>query len=143
MTQKMTKEEALNFLADGTKTGKLATIKKNGKPHTTPIWFVVDGNSLLFTTMNSSMKGRNLKNNPNYALTVDDQVAPYSFVIVEGKAEILNPTDEEKLKWATKIGGRYMGEKLAQQYGKRNAVPEEYLIRLHIDKTIALWNVSD
>ena len=49
----MTEEEALNFLSEGIKTGKLATIKKNRKPHTTPIWFVVDGKSLLFNTMNS------------------------------------------------------------------------------------------
>lgn len=42
-----------------------------------------------------------------------------------------------------KIARRYMGEEFAEQYARRNAVPEEYLVRLHIEKTIALWNVSD
>ena len=143
MAKRMTEEEALKFLAEGTRTGKLATIKKNGKPHTTPIWFVVDGKNLLFNTMNSSEKGKNLFNNPDFALTVDDQSPPYSFVIIEGKAEILDPTEEEKLMWATKIGGRYMGTDLAEQFGRRNSIPEEYLIRLGIEKMIAYWNVSD
>ncbi|OLS27291.1 MAG: hypothetical protein HeimC3_04620 [Candidatus Heimdallarchaeota archaeon LC_3] len=89
------------------------------------------------------MKRKNLSNNPYYALTVDDQIPPYSFVIVEGKAEILNPTDEKKLNLETKIGERYMGKDLAEQYGKRNANPEEYLIRLHIEKMIAFFKVSD
>lgn len=44
--------------------------------------------------MNNSNNGRNLTGNPNFALTVDDQVPPYSFVIVEGKVEILDPTEE-------------------------------------------------
>jgi hypothetical protein len=93
--------------------------------------------------MNSSKKGKNSSNNPDYALTVDDQIPPYSFAIVEGKVEILNPTNEEKLKWATKIGRKYMGEDLTEQFGKRKAIPNEHLVRLHIEKTFAFWNVSD
>ena len=143
MARKMTEDEALDFLAKGTKTGKLATIKKNGRPHTVPIWFVVDGKTLLFNTGETSIKAKNLKEFSYFALSVDDQEPMYSFVSVEGKAEILNPTNEELLKWATKIGGRYMGEELAEQYGKRNGVPGELLIRLHIEKIIGFWDVAE
>ena len=44
----MTRDEAMAFLAEGTRTGKLATIRKDGSPNVAPIWFVVDGDSLVF-----------------------------------------------------------------------------------------------
>ena len=34
------------------------------------------------------------------------------------------------LSWATRIGGRYMGAGLAEQYGRRNGVPGELLVRI-------------
>jgi hypothetical protein len=33
--------------------------------------------------------------------------------------------------WATKIAARYMGADRAEEYGARNAVEEELLVRLH------------
>ena len=38
----MSKNEIRNFLMQGTLTGKLATVKKDGSPHVVPIWFVLD-----------------------------------------------------------------------------------------------------
>jgi hypothetical protein len=37
------------FLAAGTRTAKVATVRKDGSPHVTPVWFVLDGNDLVFT----------------------------------------------------------------------------------------------
>jgi hypothetical protein len=31
------------FLSEGNRTGKLATVQAEGRPHVTPIWFVLDG----------------------------------------------------------------------------------------------------
>jgi hypothetical protein len=36
-----------------------------------------------------------------------------------------------------------MGADLAETYGKRNAVPEEYLVRAKITRTIAQADVAD
>ena len=47
------------------------------------------------------------------------------------------------LHWATVIGGRYMGEENAEQFGRRNAVPEEILARLVPDKVVALSAIAD
>jgi nitroimidazol reductase NimA-like FMN-containing flavoprotein (pyridoxamine 5'-phosphate oxidase superfamily) len=44
----MTPDEALAFLAEGTRTGKLATAQ-GGRPHVAPVWFVVDADDLVFT----------------------------------------------------------------------------------------------
>ena len=38
------------FVSEGTRTGKLATVRADGRPHVVPIWFVLDGDDLVFTT---------------------------------------------------------------------------------------------
>ena len=134
--KKMTQEEAYQFLATGTRTGKLATVRADGRPHVAPIWFVLDGEDLLFNTWHSSVKGRNLVRDGRIALTVDEEIAPYAFVIVEGVAEIIDDLVESK-KWATRIGARYMGPDQAEAFGARNGVPGELLVRVKVNKIVA------
>jgi hypothetical protein len=49
-------------------------------------------------------------------------------VLVRGEVT-LDDDVEAMLPWATKIGGRYMGQDQAEQLGRRNAVPGEVLVR--------------
>ena len=61
--------EALALLAsDPPHTGKLATVRIDGSPHVAPIWFVVDGDSLVFTTNEDTLKGRAIRRDPRVAL---------------------------------------------------------------------------
>ena len=135
--KKMSKAEAYEFLAKGTRTGKLATVREDGRPHVAPIWFVLDGDDLIFNTWHESVKGKNLVRDGRIALTVDEEVAPYAFVIVEGTVEITEDDPAESLRWATRIGARYMGEDQAEAFGKRNSVPGELLLRIKVDKIVA------
>jgi PPOX class probable F420-dependent enzyme len=137
----MTDDERRAFLAEGTRTGKLATMRRDGRPHVVPIWFVVDGDDLLFTTGAGTAKGKAIQRDPRVALCVDDQTPPYSFVSIEGTVEISHDLDE-MLVWATKIGARYMGADRAEEFGRRNAVPEELLVRLTPTKFVAEAAVS-
>ena len=41
----MSKAQIGRFLMQGTFTGKLATVKKDGSSHVVPIWFVLDNGS--------------------------------------------------------------------------------------------------
>jgi len=133
--QKMTLEEAKSFLLTGTRTGKLASVRANGRPHLAPVWFLLDGDDLMFTTWHETVKAHNIQREPRLSLCVDDQTPPYAFVMVEGTAVI--EEDPAALKhWATRIAARYMGEALAESYGQRNAVPGELLVRLTPTKII-------
>ncbi len=138
----MSHDEYLSFMAEGTRTAKLATVRADGRPHVVPIWFVMDGDDLVFTTARESVKGRSIRRDGRVALSVDDQAPPYSFVMVEGKAGIVEG-DEDMLLWATRLGGRYMGEDRAEEFGRRNAVPEEMLVRLRPEKVVAVKNMTD
>jgi PPOX class probable F420-dependent enzyme len=127
--------EAMQFLADGTRTGKLATASPTGAPHVAPIWFVVDGEDLVFTTAVTTVKGRNLRANPRAALTVDRSEFPYDWVVVRGPVVVVERAPD-LLEWATRIAERYVPEGRASEYGSRNAVPEELLCRLRIERIV-------
>lgn len=121
--------EQRNFLLRGTRTGKLATVRKDGRPHVVPIWFTLDGDTIIFTTGEHTVKAASIRRDPRICLCVDDETPPYAYIMVEGTAT-LSPDPDALRYWSTRIGGRYMGEDLAEAYGKRNGVPGELLVRL-------------
>lgn len=129
------------FAAAGTRTGKLAVVQADGRPHVTPIWFLLDGNEIVFTTNHSSVKARAIRRDPRAALCVDDQQPMYSYVMIEGDVSLSDDQDDVR-RWATALGARYMGEDRAAEYGTRNAVPGELLARLRITKVIAHRDVA-
>ncbi len=137
----MTRAEALAFLVSGTRTGKLATVRPDGRPHVVPIWFLVDDDEIVFTTWHDTVKYRNLTIDPRAALSVDLEAPPYAFVTVEGTVEI-SDDGERLLHVATAIGARYMGEDRAEEFGRRNAVEGEMLVRLSIDRIVARDDLS-
>jgi hypothetical protein len=129
------------FVMAGTRTGKLAVTRPDGRPHVTPIWFVLDGDDIVLTTHETSAKGRALRRDPRVSLCVDDQEPPYSFVVIEGTAALSDDLDDLRA-WATVIGGRYMGADRAAEFGARNGVPGELLVRITVGKVIAMRDVA-
>jgi PPOX class probable F420-dependent enzyme len=130
------------FLSEGTRTGKLSFLgAASGRPLVAPVWFVVEDDNLVFTTGKDTAKGRALARDPRVALCVDLERPPYAYVQVQGDAEI-SEDPAELLRAATTLGGRYMGADRAEEFGKRNAVPGELLVRLRPVKVLADFNVS-
>ncbi|MEV6208745.1 PPOX class F420-dependent oxidoreductase [Kitasatospora sp. NPDC051914] len=138
---RMTEPQWRAFLSHGTRTAKLATTRADGRPHVAPVWFVLDGDHLVITTGSTTVKGRNLTRDPRAMVCVDDQQPPYSFVLVQGRAEISEDPDELR-HWAGRLGARYMGEERAEEFAARNGVPGELLVRIRIDEVNAQGAVS-
>ncbi|MEU4204320.1 PPOX class F420-dependent oxidoreductase [Streptomyces sp. NPDC039022] len=141
MARKMSKDEWQSFLSEGTRTGKLSTVRADGSPHIAPVWFLLDGDDLVFNTGADTVKGRNLARDGRVALCVDDDRPPFSFAIVEGPAETSDELSEVRA-WATRIAARYMGEDRAEEYGARNGVPGELLVRVRISKVVAVADLA-
>ena len=137
----MTRQDAIDFISVGSRTGKLATASPTGAPHVAPVWFVVDGDDLVFNTGEQTVKGRNLRANPHAALTVDVSEFPYDFAVVRGPVS-LDPHAPDLLEWATRIAERYVPARLAPAYGKRNAVAGELLCRLRIDRISGAQDIA-
>ncbi|WP_413756027.1 PPOX class F420-dependent oxidoreductase [Streptomyces sp. MMBL 11-3] len=142
MAQKMTDEEWRAFVSHGTRTGKLSTVRADGRPHVAPIWFLLDGEDLVFNTGKDTVKGRNLARDGRVALCVDDDQPPYAYVVLQGHARISEDLDDVRL-WAGRIGARYMGEERAEEFAARNGVPGELVVRVAIEKVLAEAAVSD
>src|SRR4051812_41051830 len=132
----MTDAEWREFVLAGTRTGKVGLTRADGAPHVTPIWFLLDGDDLIFTTGKATLKGRILEQDRRVCLCADEDRPPYSFVVIHGTATLSEDLGELR-KWATALGGRYMGQDRAEQFGARNAVPGEYLVRVRITKVVA------
>ena len=138
----MSPEEITAFLSAGTRTGKLATVRANGAPHVAPIWFVLDGDDLVFMTGADTVKGKALRRDPRVAISVDLEDPPFAFVLVEGEVT-LSADLEEMLPLCIAIARRYMGADKAEAFGRRNAVEGELLVRLRPSKVIAMADVAD
>ncbi|MBX9638743.1 MAG: PPOX class F420-dependent oxidoreductase [Mycobacteriaceae bacterium] len=135
-------ERVVEFLSAGTRTGMLGFVASDGRPLVTPVWFVVDGGELVFTTHRETPKGRALQRDPRTVICIDDPRPPYSFVQVQGVVT-LSEDPQELLAIATRTGGRYMGAECAEEYGRRNAVPGEVVVRVQPTKVIAGFDISN
>jgi PPOX class probable F420-dependent enzyme len=139
----MSAAERRAFLTKGTRTGKLATVRADGSPHVVPIWFVLDDDdSLVFTVDAASVKAKALRRDPRVSVCVDEELPPYAFVLVEGTAILLDD-EPAKLRHTTRIGGRYMGADRAEEFGRRNAVPSELLVRLPPTRLVARAAIAE
>lgn len=128
--------EVISFLSEGTRTGKVGYLAADGRPLVAPIWFVVEDGQVVFNTARDSAKGRALARDPRVVMCVDLERPPYGFVQIQGLATTSEDMDE-LVSAATQIGGRYMGAERAEEFGKRNGVPGELVVRIMPTKVIA------
>ena len=140
----MSKAEVAAFLSSvPPRPGVLATVRADGRAHAAPVWYDVDDDgSLMFNTGERTVKGRNLARLGRASLCVDDDRPPFSFVVVEGAVEISADLDEVR-RWATRIGGRYMGPERAEEYGERNGVAGELLVRLRLERVVSARDLAE
>ena len=125
------------------RTGKLATVRPDGRPHLAPVWYDLDhDDAVVFNTGADTVKGRNLANDPRASFCVDDERPPFGFVVLEGRAEMFDDLAEVRA-WATRIGGRYMGPDRAEEYGARNGVEDELLVRLLVTRVVSEFDLAD
>jgi PPOX class probable F420-dependent enzyme len=106
-----------------------------------PIWFVLDGDDFVFNTGEHTIKGRALARTGIGALCVDEEHPPFAFVTVTGTVTITADLDDMR-RWATAIGRRYMGAGRGEEFGRRNAVEGELLVRLHADHVFAQTDIA-
>jgi PPOX class probable F420-dependent enzyme len=141
MAREMDADEQREFLRRGTRTAKLATTMRDGSPHVMPVWFVLEGAELVFNTAADTVKGRNLRRDPRASILVDDELPPFAFVHMRGRVTLSKDPDE-LLRTATEVAARYMGADRAAEFGARNAVPGELVVRFRPERVIALTGIS-
>ena len=124
------------------RTAKLAVVRADGSPHVAPVWVDLDGDIVVFMTSADTVKGKAIRRDGRVSLCWDDDRPPFSFVTVAGRAATSTDPDE-LLQWSIRIAGRYMGAEHAEEYGRRNAVPPEMVVRVTPTKITAKVAVAD
>lgn len=90
----------------------LATVRPDGGPQVNPMWFVYDGDVILFTHTDERQKFRNLQSNPLVAVSIQDPENPYRYLEIRGRVRDITPDPE---------GGFY--RELALRYGRDRGTP--------------------
>lgn len=139
----MSESEWSAFLRAGTRTGKLSVNVPSGRPTVTPVWFVFETDGVLrMNTSGSSAKAKALAVDPRACLIVDLEAPPYAYVRVDATASIVDDP-ESTLRVATEIGRRYMGEALAEDFGRRNGGEGQVVIEFTPTRITAVHDISD
>jgi PPOX class probable F420-dependent enzyme len=141
MAHVLPETEWRRILGATTHPGKLATVTRDGSPTVVPVWFVLDGDDLVFNTGEDSAKARHLERDPRAALIVDQVEFPYGYVLVRGPVTC-DPAAPDLQAWATRIAARYVPEDRAGEFGARNGVEGEWLCRLRIERVVALGDIA-
>lgn len=112
----MTPEEAQEFLTANTVL-QVATLGADGWPHVAPMWYVMDGDQVVFRSFTKSQKIINLGRNPNLTVLVEsgDDYSQLQGVMIKGVARLV--TDPEYV--LSVYGG------LAAKYPMINDTPVE------------------
>ncbi|MDG7007478.1 MAG: PPOX class F420-dependent oxidoreductase [Nitrososphaerota archaeon] len=93
--------------------GKLATVRKDGSPHVTPIWYMLESGRLFVNTTTGRVKYHNIRRDPRVSFLVDDG---YPYVMVEGRARIAEERDAKKD--IETLAVRYTGEEAGRKAAK-------------------------
>ncbi len=108
----------------------LATVRPDGRPHVTPIWFDFHGGEFTVSTFRGAQKLQNVSRKGFAALSIFNTEPPYRNVIVEGTARVGSPLDNV---WRERVAVRYLGEHAGRVYVQETA--DWDVIAIHIRPT--------
>jgi PPOX class probable F420-dependent enzyme len=87
----MTADEIQEFLTSNTVL-QVATVGNDGWPHLAPMWYVMDGDRVVFRSFTKSQKIVNLERNPEFTVLVEtgDDYSQLRGVMIKAKAKLID-----------------------------------------------------
>ena len=141
----MNEHELRTFLCEGSRSAVLSTIRRDGSPHSVPLWYILDGDAVAVMSPGHTAKSGHLQRDPRAALTVHEDRPPYSFVTVEG-AVTLSPDVSERRRIGRALAERYLGtdDQIAiNGFVEYVSQPGGLLVRLALDRVVGVANVAE
>ena len=93
-------------LLDGKNFAAVATLNPDGGPHTSVVWFMREGDTIVFSTTTARRKARNLARDPRVSLSVFELENPYNSVDIRGTAELV---EDPGKTLPMQLSHRYLG----------------------------------
>jgi PPOX class probable F420-dependent enzyme len=141
MPENMTPDQRREFLTHGTRNAVVATVRPDGRPHAVPVWYALDGDDILISVGEQTVKGRNLAHDPRTTIVVEDPAPPYSFVSIDGTADLLR--DPGDIRDASrKIAHRYLPPEAVDGWVEYATGPGKVIARISPTHTVAVAKVG-
>lgn len=132
----MIDNEWRSFVTAGTRLAHIALARTDGRPHVTPVCFILDGDELAFALSPGSVKGKSLARDRRIAVCVSDERRPYNFVTMEGHARTSAEPDQIK-QVAAGIADRYYPSQPAEDIAESFVREGFTAVRISITNVIA------
>jgi PPOX class probable F420-dependent enzyme len=120
-------DEQRKFLAEK-HLSVLGTVTMTGAPHLTVMWYLLDGDEIVFNTKAGRVKEKNLKHDARVSLLVYDE-SGYKYLRIDGRVHAITDPDIAHRDIA-RLAVRYHGEEGAQSAIARFATEERISYRL-------------
>ena len=114
----------------------LATNRRSGGPHVTPMWFYWDGSAFYLSTTRDRSKYAHIKRNADISLIINDQ-ASHRYVSAYGHAEVVEGDKETVLRLTLPIIRRYAPEGGGEQMAASLMEQDRVVIVLRPEKIVA------
>jgi PPOX class probable F420-dependent enzyme len=126
-------EQYVDLFSDEKKAfAYVATVMADGTPQVTPVWVEYDGKHVIFNTAKGRVKERNLRRNPQVALSVADPANPYRYIQVRGRVEL---TEEGADASIDRLAKKYLG---VDSYPYRRADEQRIIVRI-TPESVQTW----
>jgi PPOX class probable F420-dependent enzyme len=106
-TRGMIPPEFLDLVTTKKAFANLATVKPNGSPQVTPVWFDFDGQSIRVNSARGRTKDKNMRRDPRVALSILDPVNPYRYLEIRGR--VIKITEDGAVKHINALAKKYRG----------------------------------
>ncbi len=118
----------------------LATIRKDGRPHVGPVWYLYEDGVFLVSVLKDSSKPRQVARDPRVSLVIDRRERPYLAVTVEGTATVEGPMSlAQRIRLAT----RYLGDVEGPRYATERPPALTQTLRIVPERFFEFGHVSD
>jgi PPOX class probable F420-dependent enzyme len=110
----------------------LTTVNAAGQPQTSPVWFLVDGESIVVYSLAGTPRTRNIAANPRVSLNLNSTASGVDVVIIEGHAEVVpdaRPANEDEAYVAKYEASMQDLGMTAQSFAA------DYPVRIHVQPT--------
>ena len=137
---RLTPQEIDAYL-EGPHVAHFASIRENGTPHISPVWYQWADGKVTVVSGDSAVKTRNVRRNPKVAISVATDEWPYQYVILEGNATVRSDNLKEAVR---SIFSRYEGDERGEQDAAELTEGDQKLVDIEIDvDRILSWKGID
>lgn len=106
---RMSPEDQEAFLAEP-HVGVVATLRRDGRPYTVPVWHLWDGEHIWLTGTESRVWCRQLMVDPRLSICVEALLPVPGHIDIDGTGEVLRPPDFDIWPVSRQLAEKYVGK---------------------------------